>query len=213
MQLYFSDGSPYARVARILISEAGLAVEPVRETQFPPQRVSAVNPALQVPALDTGSRRLFGTRLIAEYLLSLPRDGAGAEAPPLAAAPVRPEDPWQDAQVLTALETLLGSLVLRSYLVWTGAEHRPDAAIPLDLAERELERSLSLLDWLEAAAGPEGFLPGSFSLQDIWLVATLEWTEARLPVPWRGRPRLEALLARYRDRPSVAGTRPAPLRI
>jgi len=210
MQLYYSPGSPYARVARVLVLEAGLACEAVEETQFPPSEAAKVNPALQVPALVDGARRLFGTRLIAEYLMGLPRPAPAAGTPPLAAAPTRAETHWRDAQILVGLESLLSALVLRAYLVWSGVEHRPDARIPMNMAAREQERAQSLLDWLESEATADGFLPGCLSLQDLWLIATVEWAEARLPVDWRGRPALAGLVARHAERPSLVATRPQP---
>ena len=119
-----------------------------------------------------------------------------------------PDRHWRDAQVLVGLEALLASLVTRSYLIWTGAEHRPDAAIPLDLEARESKRITRLLDWLEGEATPGGFQPGVFSLQDVWLLSAIAWTEARIPIEWRRRPNLEAIIERHEDRPSLLATAP-----
>lgn len=210
MQLYYTPGSPFARVARVLALELQLDCELIEDSGFPPQQAGELNPALQVPFLVAGSLRLFGTRLIADYLLEAGAKSEQRGAPPLALGSVRPEARWRDAQILTGLEQLLTSLVTRSYLIWTRAEHQPGAAIPMDMAERELTRVLSLLDWLEDKAGDSGFLAGCLSLQDIWLIASLEWCDARIPVPWRGRPRLEAIVDGNSERPSLAATRPQP---
>jgi glutathione S-transferase len=164
---------------------------------------------MQVPTLVEGDRVLFGTRLIVDYLLAKPADSL-AGLPPFAARTTRAENHWQDAQLLVALETLVSALVSRSYLIWTGATHRADAPIPLDLAERELDRARRLLDWLEDRASPEGFWPGFFALPDIWLLCTIAWTEARIAIPWHGRPKLEAIIERHRDRASVRATVPPP---
>ncbi len=210
LQLYYLPGSPFARIARSLVLEMRLDCLQIEDQGYPPQQVAEINPAMQVPTLIDKERRLFGTRLIADYLFHLGTDLERSETPPLASAPLGGEDPWRDDQVLTALDALLSSLVTRSYLIWTKAAHQPGADIPLDMAARELKRSLSLLDWLEEEATAEGFLPGCLSLQDIWLIATLEWTEARIPIPWRARPCLEAIHARYYDRESLRATRPTP---
>jgi glutathione S-transferase len=98
--------------------------------------------------------------------------------------------------------------VARSYLIWTGVEHRSDAAIPLDLARREYERMHRLLDWLECEASATGFIPDVFSLQDVWLISTIAWTEARIAVQWRGRPKLEAIVQRHANRESIRTTAP-----
>ncbi len=210
MQLFYLPGSPYARIARVLARELRLDCREVEDSGFPPLQAAGLNPALQVPTLVDGERRLFGTRLIADYLLEAGAGQADRGAPPLVRQAVRGEERWRDAQLLTGLDSLLASLVARSYLIWTGAKHQPGAAISLDLAEREMTRSLSLLDWLEGEAHAEGFLPGLFSLQDLWLIATLDWTEARIAIPWRGRPRLEAIHARHAARESLCATLPPP---
>jgi glutathione S-transferase len=210
MQIYYTDGSLFARIVRIVALELGAACDFVEETAFPPRQVMTLNPAMQVPTLVDGPRTLFGTKLIAEYLMAeRPRSSDDSE-PPFADGPVRPEHRWHDAQVLVALEAMLSASVARSYLVWTGAEHRRDALIPLDLAARELERASRLLDWLEEQATPEGFIPRTFSLQDVWLIGAIGWQDARRVLDWRGRPRLESIVARYADRDSVRRTMPRP---
>lgn len=206
MQLFYSAASPYARVVRIVAAERDIALDQVEETSFPPVQVLADNPAMQVPVLVAGDGPLFGTRLIVEYLMSQPL-GTRPSAD-FAASETRPDHHWQDAQVLVALETLLNSLVTRSYLIWTGARTDANAPIPIDLTERELARALRLLDWLDKRATPNGFVPEVLSLQDIWLIATLAWTEVRLQIPWRGRPNIEAIVARNEQRTSVLSTLP-----
>src|SRR5260221_10518100 len=186
MRLFYSPGSPYARAARIVALELEVPHALVEETEFPPRQVEALNPAMQVPTLVDGERVVFGTRLIVDYLLATAAAPAAGGSPPFAARTTRAESHWQDAQLLVALETLLSALVSRSYLIWTGASHRADAAIPLDLAERELDRARRLLDWLEDRASPDGFWPGFLALPDIWLLSTVAWTEARIAIPWRG---------------------------
>ena len=209
MRLYYSAGSPFSRVVRIVALELNATCDLLEETQFPPRQVQAVNPAMQVPTLVDGAYSIFGTKLIAEYLMTeYPRLDAD-DLFPFAAKPTRPSKHWRDAQVLIALEALLSALVARSYLIWSGVEHRPDAAIPLDLAQHELERVYRLLDWLEGEASPTGFIPRVLSLQDIWLISAIAWTEARITIEWRGRPSLEEIVARHADRESVLTTTPS----
>ena len=212
MQLYVTSGSPFARVARIVALELRAPVELVEITEFPPRQVEAVNPAMQVPTLIDQTNSVFGTKLIAEYLMTEysvdATGGNSGELVPFAAAPTRGPEHWHDAQVLVGLEALLNALVSRSYLIWMGVEHRPDALIPLDLAERELMRAQRLLDWLEGEATRTGFIPEIFSLQDIWLISTMAWTEARIAIEWRGHSRLEAIVKRHAKRASVLATPP-----
>ena len=210
MELHYLPGSPYARIARVLALEFGLDCAFVEDSGFPPARAESLNPAKQVPTLVDGGRTVFGTRLICEYLLDAFTRARPEAEPPVLFAPADRQVRWDAAQVLVALETALASSVTRAYLTWTGAEHRPDAVIPIDLAARELERTASLLDWLETQAHGQGFLPGALSLHDIWLTCFIEWTEARLAIPWRGREKLEAIVAQTGARDSFSKTAPGP---
>jgi glutathione S-transferase len=209
MQLYYLPGSPFLRLVRIVALELDAPVELIEETEFPPVLVRTLNPSAQVPTLTDGTRTLFGARLIADYLMAEYPSQHAAGAPPFVSTPTRPSQHWHDAQVLLALEALLVALVARSYLIWTGAEHRSKAAIRLDLAKHEEERVYRLLDWLEQEATPTGFVPNVFSLQDIWLICAIGWTEARINIEWRGRPNLEAIYQRFAGRPSVLATIPS----
>lgn len=118
MELYYLPGSPFARVARVVALELAAPCTMVEDSGFPPKRVAAVNPAAQVPTLVDDGQTLFGTRLIAAYLMATyPRAGQ-VEAPAFAAAPTRADSHWRDAQILVALDSLLSALVARSYLIW-----------------------------------------------------------------------------------------------
>ncbi len=75
-----------------------------------------------------------------------------------------------------------------------------------DYLSRQRTRVERCLDWLEARVTPEGFVPGWFSVQDISFVCSTVYCEVRAVMPWRGRPGLEALYDRYRDRPSMLAT-------
>ena len=209
MKIYYLPGSPYARVVNIVALELNAPCELVEESDFPPKQVEAFNPAMQVPTLVDETRTVFGTKLIVEYLMTEYPRGDAVNSIPFAAKPTRPSEYWHDAQILIALEAVLNALVARSFLIWTGVEHRPNAAIPLNLAQRELDRVYRLLDWLEVKASPTGFVPGVFSLQDVWLVSIIAWTEARIAIEWRGRPDLEAIVGRHANRASVLKTVPS----
>ena len=210
MQLYYLPGSPFARITRIVALEAGVACDFVVEKEFPPRLVLDMNPAMQVPTLRDGERIVFGTPLITDYLLAEANIPAVEGMPPFAGASVRAEARWRDAQILSALQALLAAIVTRSYLILTKAEHQPGADIDLDLTAHEMNRIHRLLDWLDDEANEAGFIPGRFSLQDIWLIAAIGFTEARIPIEWHGRPRLEAIVEAGQSRPSVEATAPPP---
>ena len=61
----------------------------------------------------------------------------------------------------------------------------------------------------------ENFIPGVFSIQDINFICPIGYLELRGEIlkemlEWRGRPKLEAIVARHADRPSVKSTVPGP---
>ncbi len=197
------DGSPYVRKVRIVLAEKGLDYEAVPLKQYPPTAEAvAPNPVLTVPVFTDGDLELFESNLIVDYLLQTYPGNAAEAAPPLVASLTRPEHHWRDAQLLSVLDALTHSLIRPFYIRWTGLEPVGPNALGLTLAERHKAKVRSCLDWLEARATPEGFLPGVFSIQDIALCCALAWSDARTQAPWRGRPNLEAIVAGVAQRPS-----------
>ncbi len=135
-----------------------------------------------------------------------PDAAPGTPEPPLAGSLTRPEHHWEDAKILATLETLATSMVNLRQLEISGVKTEQ-----VRYLQRQHARIQNGLDWLEARATPEGFAPGLFSIMDMNLLCALEFSEARDDIfPWRGRQRLEAIVARYADRPSVQSTRPGP---
>ena len=71
MHLHYIDGSPFARIARVLILEHGLPVRLHEITAFPPpDGYLAVNPLGHVPALQVGEKTYFPTRIVIDALLA-----------------------------------------------------------------------------------------------------------------------------------------------
>ena len=208
MKLWYIDGSPYARIIRATLIEFGLAHEAIELEGFPPMGIAELSPALQVPVLETGGRRMFGSALIREYLHAR-QDGSHTDYP---ASLARPGSHWDDLQVLTAIQTLTDALVAHFHIRWAGFGSVARNRLGVDPVSREMVRALSLLDWLEELATDDGFWPGVFSPADMALAAALLWTEAREEIGWRGRPRLERIVARADVRASFLHTAPRPWR-
>jgi glutathione S-transferase len=59
---------------------------------------------------------------------------------------------------------------------------------------------------LETQATAEGFAPGNFAIMDVNLICALGNLDHHRSFEWRPRARLEAIVARYRERPSVQAT-------
>jgi len=205
LSFYFTSRSPYARKVRILLDELGTPHEPIElkpgdmDGKLFGEAYESMVPNLRVPGIKDGDQVVFESNFIMAYLLqNYPLQGPPKAQPPLATAMVRSSHQWQDNMVLASIETLLNSAINMAFLRLSGVE-----IDEVRYLRRERNRCESAMDWLEQQATAEGFIPGVFSAADINTVCTLEWMDARKVMPWRGRPKLEAIVSRYTDRPSV----------
>lgn len=206
VRVWYIDGSPYARIIRATLIEFGVAHEAIELESYPPAGIHELTPALQVPVLDDCGRRLFGSGLIREYLHAT----FGASGGTYTASLTRPGHRWDDLQLLTAINTLTDALVHHFHSKWAGLGVTGRNRLGVVPAEREMERALALLDWLEDRADPDGFWTGLFSPADMALAAAILWTEAREEISWRRRPKLERIVALADSRESFARTAPRP---
>ncbi len=202
--LIFSGvGSPFARKVRIVLHEKGLSYDAdIRPGIRPVEELTALNPALALPALRDGGELLFGSDIIAEFLLArYPAEPAGGSHPPLAPRLTRPDAHWRDLKILATVDAFADTVVnvrhFRSEGV-TGDRSRYMA--------RQEARLQSCLDWLEEQATAEGFWPGCFSIMDIALICPLDYAEARGVIQWRDRRTLAALYQHWQARASVQAT-------
>ncbi|MFI5399838.1 MAG: glutathione S-transferase family protein [SAR324 cluster bacterium] len=201
--LIHSRDSPFARRVRIVLAELGLPYDSrLHPTVYAIPDLAGLNPNLRIPVWQDDRGTLFDSSLIVDYLLT--RYGAqasGSATPPLARSMRRAELSWADAKLLTALDDLSDAGFLLRQLGLSGVDEER-----VRYLRWVRQRIPSTLDWLEAQATPAGFVPGTFSVPDVWLICALEWAEFRGTYSWRGRPKLEAIQERYAARPSVAGS-------
>jgi glutathione S-transferase len=158
-----------------------------------------------VPVLVDGDITLFESNLIIDYLLkTYPENPPDMPQPPLVTSLTRPDRYWEDAKALAILETL-GNSIANFKLM------RDEGATPgrFPYLQRHLTRIESCLDWLEERATAEGFVPGWFSIMDINLICPIMYAEKRKIIELQGRPKLQSIIARFSDRPSIALT-PVP---
>ena len=201
MKLYYSNGSPYARKVRVVLHELGLeyerdVVDVVRPVDEMP------GPTLAIPLLEDKGHQIWESDLIVEYLLATYGPAAApAEGLPLAPWLARPEHRWADLLLLSTIGTYANSMINLRLMVVDGIT--PENS---DYMARQRERVYRCLDWLEARVTPEGFLPGWLSVQDLSFVCSTVYCEVRDVMPWRGRPKLEALYERCQSRPSMLAT-------
>ncbi|MDH4248685.1 MAG: glutathione S-transferase family protein [Deltaproteobacteria bacterium] len=201
MKLYTTNTSPFGRKVRILLADKGMPYEQLNTppSEYKQNEMAALNPGLKIPILQDGGRTLFESDLILAYLLRTYPHQNGTSHPPLAQDLTRPEKHWEDALVLSTINTLLDSGVSLRQLGLNGIT--PKQAPYLG---RQQDRIQWCLDWLERQATPQGFIPGVFSIADIAFICAVGWGEWRGLFPWRGRSKLEALVALHTTRPSVA---------
>lgn len=199
MKLYITPGSPYARMARIVVLEKGLErrVETiVAKTRTVDSPYYAVNPSGRVPYLlcDNGVG-LEESALICAYLdhldgkrvLNLPREGDSWEAP--------------------RLEALARSM-LDGLSVWGREILRPENERSPGVIRHETDRARRMADvWAREIDHP--LMRGALNMIQITLACALG-LEARNPeFRWRtGRPKLSEWFDRVAERPSFTATAP-----
>lgn len=189
MELHYFDGSPFARIVRVLAREHAVDWKEIEIVEFPaPDSFLDLNPLGQVPVLVDGDCTYFPTRVVIDVLFSRVRTANGT----VAMAVARPDRRVEDEQVLAVVLAMGDALVAHHYHKWAGIGPIGRDRLGFDPTERNMVRVYHALDWLEARMDGAGFLPGLISVQDISLACFIIWTESRGPVDWRGRPKIEA---------------------
>ena len=195
-RLVYLPGSPFARMARVLVREWRL---PIAETEAPfppPDWVFELNPLGQVPALALGEERVFPSFIILERLWAL----AGAPA-----SAYRPEG---ERQVLLTTLQAGDALVAALYQRWAGLAPSRENHMGYDPAERNLARFDSVLGWI--ASG--GRLREGLTLPGVAVACLLLSSDARGGPAWWEHDGLEALVEGLAARESFRQTQPPPWR-
>jgi glutathione S-transferase len=206
MRLFYSAGSPYARIVRIAVLEAGLdgrvtKIEVTRTRLYSSEsEVLTVNPTGRVPTLELdGGAVLTESQLILNYINAvspssglLPRDGS---------------DGWQALAEMGQAWGLLDSIV-----AWVRAQQSLEWQHAKAIVERESARAIRVADALEISVAKNGY-SGRLNAAHIVLGAGLGLIEPRLPVwVWRDEhPCLSAWFETISARQSFRSTMPPPL--
>jgi glutathione S-transferase len=210
MELHYIDGSPFARIIRVLAREHAVEMREIEITEFPPSdSFLAINPLGQVPALVDAGIVYFPTRIVIEALLSR------LKAPHKGVATVIAQSASQakDNQDLAVILAMGDALAAHHYAKWAGIGPVGNNQLGFDPAQRNLTRALRTLDWLEKRMQGGCFQPGIISVQDIALACFILWTESRGPIYWQGRPQIESLIGNLEGRTSFVTTTPRPHRL
>jgi glutathione S-transferase len=199
MKLYITPGSPYARMARIVVLEKGLAdrVEIIAaQTRLTDSPYYAISPSGRVPYLvrDDGVG-MEESALICAYLDHLDGD-------PQFDLPAG--DPAWEGRRLGALATSL----MDGLSVWTRELSRAEHERSQTTILHEQHRSRRMVDLWEREIGHE-LMTGAFNMPQLTLACALQ-LDARVPAfLWRpGHPALSAWFERIAARPSFAATLP-----
>jgi glutathione S-transferase len=201
MKLYITPGSPYARVARIVVIEKGLEqrVEIIRaQTRTADSPYDRINPSGRVPYLvrDDGVG-MEESALICAWLDDC--HGAPVFHPP-------PGDLGWEARRLEAQARSM----MDGVSVWLREIMRPTAEQSPTTLRHEADRASRFADLWEREIG-HPLMHGALNLAQITLGCALG-IEARNPAfQWRsGRPKLLAWFDRIAARPSFVATAPPP---
>jgi len=199
LKLYVTPGSPYARMARIVVIEKGLEnrVEVIfAQTRTAGSPYYQINPSGRVPYLvrDDGVG-LEESAVICAYLDQL--DGKPAFELPAGA------EGWEARR----LEALARSLV-DGLSVWLRELYRPPNERSPGVIRHETDRAARMVDLWEREIG-HPYLRGALNMAQLTLACALG-LEARNPdFDWRtGHARLRDWYGRFAARPSFAATAP-----
>lgn len=190
-RLAYFPGSPFARMARVLVREWALPVTEQEHPFPPPDALFALNPLGQVPVLDLGDEQVFPTLLVLERLWTFAGQPTAAYAPEV-------ERPI----LLTTLQAG-DALVAALYQRWAGLQAVGPNHIGYDPAERNLARFASVLGWLDA-----GRLRDGVTLTGVAAACLVLWADARGGPAWWGHAALERLVETLSERESFRATRP-----
>lgn len=194
MKLFGSTTSPFVRRVRVVAAELGEPVDLVNTaTDAGQAALREVSPIGKVPVAQISGRTLFDSRVIIDWLTNV--HGWGALRPP--------SDRWREANQINAIDAALESAIQVFYLRRDGLD-----VMSVPFGPRQMDRIATIFEWLTRELA-EGRFGAGLGLPEISLLATLDWMELRDVYPVaRHEAAFGALRATYRERPSLAATRP-----
>ena len=184
--LYF-DGSPFARILRILAREWQIPWDEDEITEFPfDDAIFRDTPFGQVPVLYDGDEVLFPTAVILRRMAAI----AGKAL---------------DDQTVTVALQMGDALVAAKYQDWAGLGPVGANVLGFDPGQRNMKRVFQTLEWLEERIATDILAP-----EAVTVAVFLEWTDSRGPIPWRGNAWREELVRTLSTRRAFEQTRPNP---
>lgn len=197
MKLYVTLTSPYARLARIVLVEKGLAdrVEIVEaKTRTAGSPYYRINPSGRVPYLvDDAGVGMEDSQLICAYLDGL--DGKPRLHPPAS------DRDWDHRRLEARARSMCDGLA-----VWAREMGRPESERSPTTLAHEAARSQRMADYFEAEVA-HPLMQGAPNMAQLVLAVAIDFARTRrLGDLTAGRPQLAAWVARVRDLPSMRAT-------
>ncbi|HEV2955276.1 MAG TPA: glutathione S-transferase N-terminal domain-containing protein [Xanthobacteraceae bacterium] len=199
MKLYVTYGSPYARLARIIVIEKGLEdrVEIVEaKTRTPGSPYYRINPSGRVPYLvDDAGVGMEDSALVCAYL-------DGLDGKPRFHPASRASD-WAYLRLEFAARNMCDGIA-----VWAREIRRPENERSPTTLAHELARAQRMADFFEDRVG-EPPMQGAPGMAHLILAVAVETARTRgLGDLTAGRPRLASFMRAIADRPSLQRTVP-----
>ena len=197
MQLYVTYGSPYARLARIVVVEKGLEdrVEIIEaKTRMKDSPYYQINPSGRVPYLvdDTGVG-MEDSQLICAYLDSL--DGKPRLHDPLL------ENDWAYRRLEASARSMCEGIC-----VWVRQMHLPECERSPTVLAHEVARSQRMASFFEERV-PDPPMQGTPRMAHLILAVSVDMARKRgLGDLTAGRPQLATWVSRISDLPGMRAT-------
>jgi glutathione S-transferase len=197
MKLYGTTTSPFVRRVRVVAAEVGESVDRLdTATDAGQGALREVSPIRKVPVAVVDGRTIYDSHAIIDWLVTT----RGWHT----LTPAR--DRWHEQNVINAIDGALDAVIQLFYLRRDGVTI---AGSPYEI--RQLDRADAIFAWLgnQLTKDGRGFGEG-FGLAELALITSLDWMDFRNAYPTERASVVESVRAAWRDRPSLASTRPQP---
>jgi len=197
MKLYVTPGSPYARLARIVVAEKGLEkrVEIVEaKTRTPDSPYYQINPSGRVPYLvDNAGTGMEDSQLICAYL-------DGLDGKPLFRHALHESD-WAYCRLEATARSMCEGIC-----VWVRQMNLPESERSSSVLIHEAARSQRMADLFEGRVS-EPLMQGAPTMAHLILAVSLDMARKRGPGDLtEGRPQLATWMLRFSDVPAMRAT-------
>jgi glutathione S-transferase len=189
MKLFGTTTSPFVRRVHVIAVEIGEPIEWVdTATEAGQAALREVSPIRKVPVAIVDGRTLFDSQVIGSWLTAT--RGHGGLAPP--------RDPWRERNLVNAADEAILSVIQLFQLRRDGVAIDGNA-----FATRQLDRTDAIFQWLGNELSAR-----DFGVAELSAICALDWMDFRATYPTERAAALAPVRAAWRDRPSIAASRP-----